>query len=233
MLISGNKPALLRSGRWGVHVPGSGKGVCGRLDDSRLHSLCSRKFPGDRTTRSFELADLAEAKMRDGVVEQVRADSHERSQDLFHPVSAERASMLSRLSGDELTRKLGLEPGSLVIVYDGHCVFCSAYIRLVRLRAAINSVHMLDAREVGRASLIKRETGLDVNIGMLAIYGDQVYSGADAIHFISLVSSASGIANRVVGRVFRSGRVAHALYPALRLGRNMTLRLLGRQPLQL
>src|SRR5687767_4747318 len=135
---------------------------------------------------------------------------------------------MAHASGNDLTRKLGLELGGMVIVYDGQCVFCSAYIRMLRLRAAAGPVHMLDARGNDRALVIKSATGLDLNTGMLVIHGDRIYAGADAIHFISLLSSSSGLVNRMLGRVFTSERAAQTLYPALRFGRNITLRLLGR-----
>jgi predicted DCC family thiol-disulfide oxidoreductase YuxK len=140
---------------------------------------------------------------------------------------------VSGISGNELAEALGVEPAAFVVIYDGQCVFCSAYVRMLRLRDAVGPVHLLDARDSGRASLIKRETGLDLDEGMLAIYGNKIYSGADALHFLSLTSSPIGIANRAFGRLFRSERLSKALYPVLRLGRIMTLRLLRRPAIQL
>ena len=35
------------------------------------------------------------------------------------------------------------------LVYDGDCPFCSAYVRFVRLRDAVGTVHLVDAREGG------------------------------------------------------------------------------------
>jgi predicted DCC family thiol-disulfide oxidoreductase YuxK len=137
------------------------------------------------------------------------------------------------VSGNDLIRALGLTPEGLVVLYDGQCVFCSAYVRLLRLREAVGPVHLLDARQDGRAPLVKRETGLDLNEGMLAIYGNRIYYGADALHVLTLTSSPVGFANRLLGRLFRSERASRALYPVLRFGRNMTLRALRRPAIQL
>jgi hypothetical protein len=101
----------------------------------------------------------------------------------------------------------------------------------VRLRDAVGTVRLVDAREQDRAGTIAREFGISLNEGMLVIYGDRVYFGADAIHILSMLSAETGLWNRTMARVFRSERTATALYPALRFGRNLTLRLLGREAL--
>ena len=44
-----------------------------------------------------------------------------------------------------------------------------------------------------------------------------------------LMSTGAGPFNAVMARVFASPRVSRALYPVLRTGRNLTLRLMGRR----
>ena len=58
--------------------------------------------------------------------------------------------------------------------------------------------------------------------------GGRLYYGADAIHALSLMGTGSDAFNRVSYWAFRSQRVARVLYPALRLCRNLLLKLLGR-----
>ena len=58
--------------------------------------------------------------------------------------------------------------------------------------------------------------------------GNTLYYGCDAINALALLSSRSGIFNRVAFWVFRSRRVSRALYPALRACRNLLLRMLRR-----
>ena len=70
--------------------------------------------------------------------------------------------------------------------------------------------------------------GLDIDDGMVLKVGDRLYYGADAIHALSLLGTRSGVFNRVAFWTFRSRRVARVLYPALRAGRNLVLKLLGR-----
>jgi predicted DCC family thiol-disulfide oxidoreductase YuxK len=119
----------------------------------------------------------------------------------------------------------------LQIIYDGDCPFCSAYIRLVRLREAVGGVELVDAR--AHPDLVRdfQARGVDLNETMVVRYAGQLYAGADAIHLLSVLSSRSGRANRFLARIFCSARRARHLYPWLRAGRNLTLRLLGREKL--
>jgi hypothetical protein len=68
---------------------------------------------------------------------------------------------------------------------------------------------------------------------MVLIYGGHFYHGADCIHMLALLSSPSGLFNRVNSAIFRSPGLAKVLYPALRLGRNTLLLLLGKKRLHL
>lgn len=74
---------------------------------------------------------------------------------------------------------------------------------------------------------------LDLNEGMALWYGGNLYHGADCIHMMSVLSSGSGLFNRLNAAVFRRPRLANALYPVLRFGRNTLLRILGKSPIEL
>lgn len=116
----------------------------------------------------------------------------------------------------------------LIVVYDGDCPFCSRYIKLLKLREAIGTVELINARS---GNLIVNElhhAGYDLNEGMVAKYGDKIYHGADCVHVLALLSTDSGLFNRINSIMFRSKILSRILYPVLRLGRNATLRLLGR-----
>lgn len=116
----------------------------------------------------------------------------------------------------------------LVVVYDGDCPFCSRYIQLLKLRKAIGKVELIDARSGGSVVTDLHEAGYDLNEGMVAKYGDRIYHGADCVHILALLSTGSGVFNRINSIIFRSKILSRVLYPVLRLGRNATLRLLGR-----
>ena len=118
-------------------------------------------------------------------------------------------------------------PG-LVIVYDGECPFCSAYVRLLRIKEAAGPVTLVDARQRPDVIAEARARGLDLDEGMLAIYGSRIYAGGEAMTMLSLLSTSSGMLNRLLARLFADPKRASLLYPALRACRNGALRLLGR-----
>jgi hypothetical protein len=71
--------------------------------------------------------------------------------------------------------------------------------------------------------------GLDIDQGMVLKLDDQLYCGADAIHALALLSTDSGIFNRLNYWLFRSAWLSRLLYPVLRALRNLLLKLLGRR----
>lgn len=116
----------------------------------------------------------------------------------------------------------------LVIVYDGECPFCSNYVQVLALREAVGKVHLVDARsDHPLVSKLQRD-GYDLNEGMAVSFGGRIYYGAECVHMLALLSTDSGIFNRINSVVFRSSTLSRVLYPMLRAGRNLTLRLLGR-----
>ena len=121
-------------------------------------------------------------------------------------------------------------PG-LVVVYDGECPFCTAYVRLLRLKEAVAPVTLVDARQRPEVIAEVKARGLDINKGMLAIYGSHLHAGGDAMTLLSLLSTRSGLLNGAMAWLFASPKRSAKLYPVLRSGRGLALRLLGRKPI--
>jgi predicted DCC family thiol-disulfide oxidoreductase YuxK len=132
---------------------------------------------------------------------------------------------------DKIFAALGPLGDRPAIVYDDECPFCSAYVRLFRLREAIGQVKLIAARE--RPDLVEafREAGVSLNDGTAVIHRGEIYWGDKAINWLALMSSSSGIFNRLNGWIFASPRLSRLLYPVLRTGRNLTLAALGRSRL--
>lgn len=116
----------------------------------------------------------------------------------------------------------------LTLIYDGACPFCSRYVQLLRLRRSVGEVRLVDARE--DTAEVQRLTGLGFSLddGMVLLIGDAIYSGADAMNRLALLSTDSDGFNRLNQWLFRSRSRSRLLYPWLRAGRNSALRLLGR-----
>lgn len=115
------------------------------------------------------------------------------------------------------------------LIYDGACPFCSAYVKYLRVQDSIGTLHVVNARDGGPVVEQVRRTGADLDEGMALKIGDRIYHGADCIHALALLSTPSGLFNRINGRLFRSQAMARRLYPILRAGRNAVLRLCGQR----
>lgn len=116
------------------------------------------------------------------------------------------------------------------ILYDGDCPFCSAYVRLLRLRENFR-VELVNARDVPQEVARLQAAGLSLDDGMLVEIGGRRYHGSEAMQVLATLSSESDFWNRLNARIFRSARLSALLYPPLRAGRNLTLRLMGRRPI--
>jgi hypothetical protein len=125
------------------------------------------------------------------------------------------------------------ESSGLVLVYDGDCPVCSAYTRYVRIKESVGTPLLINARDGGLWVDRIRARRLDLDEGMVLIYGGQYYHGADCIHMLAMLSTGSGFFNRINAWIFRSPTLSKYLYPVLRSGRNLLLRLLNRSRLQL
>src|SRR6185312_9714082 len=99
-----------------------------------------------------------------------------------------------------------MTPG-LTLIYDGQCPVCSSYVRYVRLKNSAGPLTLINARDGGELVDSVRRAGLDLDEGMVLIYGGRLYHGADCIHMMALLSSRSGVFNSINAALFRS----HAL----------------------
>jgi predicted DCC family thiol-disulfide oxidoreductase YuxK len=110
-----------------------------------------------------------------------------------------------------------------LIIYDGDCIFCQKYVRLLRLRETIGKVELVNARsDDPRVKRYMRE-GYDLNAGMLFVHRRRVYHGADAIHVLAGLSSSSTGFNRINQAIFSNRALSTLLYPFLKAGRRLML----------
>ncbi len=118
-----------------------------------------------------------------------------------------------------------------VIVYDGECPFCAAYVRMTRLRESAGPVRLVDARAGGAEMDEVRAAGLDIDRGMVVKLDGRLYHGDAAMTALALLTTRSGTFNRIMRGLFARPGIARLLYPPMVAGRNLTLRLLGRTPI--
>jgi predicted DCC family thiol-disulfide oxidoreductase YuxK len=121
-------------------------------------------------------------------------------------------------------------PG-LVVIYDGQCPFCDAYVTMLRLRESVGEVSLIDARTDAALVAELARQGYPLNDGMAALLGGRIYFGADAVTLLSQLTTASGLMNVATAAVLKRPALARVCYPLMRSGRAAALKLMGRPPL--
>ncbi|MEP5535325.1 DCC1-like thiol-disulfide oxidoreductase family protein, partial [Ekhidna sp.] len=74
---------------------------------------------------------------------------------------------------------------SIWIVYDGDCPFCSAYVKLVRLREIYSNVNLINAREGGAIVDEIKKIPLDLDDGMVLKMGNNFFHGNECMHILA------------------------------------------------
>lgn len=120
-------------------------------------------------------------------------------------------------------------PSANWLLYDGECPFCTSYVSYVRLRETAGPVTLADARQYPDLVAEAHARGFDIDVGMVLKLDGRYYFGGDCIHALSLLTTPSGVFNRVNRVLFKSRAIARFAYPILRTGRNLALVVLGRR----
>ncbi len=113
------------------------------------------------------------------------------------------------------------------IIYDGDCPFCSSYVGLLRLRETFGEVELINARECQELVEELARHNMDLDEGMILILNGEYFHGTECIHRLALLATASNTFNRINKLIFERKRLAAVLYPILRAGRNLSLKILG------
>jgi predicted DCC family thiol-disulfide oxidoreductase YuxK len=111
------------------------------------------------------------------------------------------------------------------LIYDGACIFCDAYVRLLSLREAVGPVELIDARSGDPRLRAYESAGFDLNEGMLFEYNGTVYFGADAVNALASLSTPVSTFNRINGVLLSKRPVARVFYPIFKFCRTITLKL--------
>jgi predicted DCC family thiol-disulfide oxidoreductase YuxK len=111
------------------------------------------------------------------------------------------------------------------LIYDGACIFCAAYVRLLSLREAVGPVELIDARSGDPRLRAYESAGFDLNEGMLFEYNGTVYFGADTVNALASLSTPVSTFNRINGVLLSKRPVARVFYPIFKFCRTITLKL--------
>ncbi|MBE7635655.1 DUF393 domain-containing protein [Sneathiella sp. P13V-1] len=117
------------------------------------------------------------------------------------------------------------------VVYDGDCPVCRLVSYSLRIRKEVGKLNVLNAREGAGHPLYEEilARGLDLDEGMVLVYGGMFYHGADALNMMAILGGNVGWFNRFNAIMFRSPTMARVCYPVLRAGRNFLLWINGVQ----
>lgn len=119
--------------------------------------------------------------------------------------------------------------GDVWFAYDGYCPICNEAARALQIRKSVGALYLVNARDEPTHSLIQEinELGFDLDDGMVLKFQGVCYHAEDALHMMALLGSPHGWFNRINALLFQSKTLAKLLYPSMRGGRNMLLRLKG------
>jgi len=134
---------------------------------------------------------------------------------------------------DQPVSSITTQVGGDYLLYDNECPFCSSYVKLVRLKKAGVKLTLLEGRS--QPDLVRQHEaeGRNINEGMILRFKGETYFGGDVMNVLALMSTPSGPFNILNKAIFSSKTASRLLYPALRAGRNATIRLLGRDPISI
>ena len=124
-----------------------------------------------------------------------------------------------------------MKPPNIVLVYDHDCPLCHQYCRAVSIKKAAGSISILNARDNPPIMEEINGLGMDMDQGFVLKVGKEFYHGADAVHSLALLSTRTGIFNRLNYLIFKSKTLSSLLYPILKTGRRVLLVLLGKPKL--
>ncbi|NNJ75662.1 MAG: DUF393 domain-containing protein [Anderseniella sp.] len=116
---------------------------------------------------------------------------------------------------------------AITLVYDGDCPVCRNYTQHLSIKQAAGTFELLNARDNPPIMQEINALNLDMDEGFVLKIGDRFYHGADAIHTLALLSTGTGVFNKMNFLIFRSKTLSRFLYPILKTGRAMLLALLG------
>jgi hypothetical protein len=90
----------------------------------------------------------------------------------------------------------------------------------------VGRLRLVNARESNVVLQEITRARLDIDQGMVVKMAGQLYYGSDAIQALALISDRIDLFNRSIYSIFRSSQLSRILYPALRMCRNLLLKIM-------
>ncbi len=122
---------------------------------------------------------------------------------------------------------LDIDKKTLYLIYDDECPLCRSSAHALNIKKSVGNLVLINARESHPLVTSAYERGFDPDRGIVVIYNEQYYFGADAVHFLALLNSSSSVINRMTALLFRSRLIAQILYPIVKSIRRLLLSFKG------
>jgi predicted DCC family thiol-disulfide oxidoreductase YuxK len=116
----------------------------------------------------------------------------------------------------------------ITIIYDGDCPLCQDYVRRLRLVEVAGEVVLVNARSDHPSVIEAWQSGYDLDQGMLAMIGTNVFYGAEAVAALARLSTTNTLFNRFNHAVLSRPNLTGRLYPLLKAARRIALMLRGK-----
>src|SRR5579872_5543824 len=120
-----------------------------------------------------------------------------------------------------------IDKNTLYLIYDDECPLCRSSAHALNIKKAVGNLVLINARESHPLVKAAYARGFDPDIGIIVIYNDQYYFGADAAHFLALLNSSNSKLNAITASIFRVKLFAKFLYPIVKSIRRLLLRIKG------
>jgi len=117
----------------------------------------------------------------------------------------------------------------LLFVYDGECPLCLMGATHFRIKDAVGTLKVIDAREDNSHPILDEIKSRDINLdnGMVIKYKENYYHGEDALHVMAMLGSNIGWFNKINSSLFKSKILSKLLYPSMKGTRNLMLKIKG------
>ena len=93
------------------------------------------------------------------------------------------------------------------------------------------TVELINARDPHPLVHAVTEHGLDLDEGMIVVMDNIFYHGDEAMRRIALMTAQNGTLRQLTKWTFSNPSRSRLLYPILRAGRNLSLKILGHSPI--
>lgn len=116
---------------------------------------------------------------------------------------------------------------TIYLIYDDDCILCRQTAKALRLKKAVGNLQTINARTEHPLVYEAIKKGYDLNAGIIVIYNNTFYHGAEAVNLLALLSSPVGLFNRLNAWLFKYKLTTTLCYPLMVAVRNALLFIRG------